>query len=48
MDEGKKKGPKWKKLDSKELGIKNSMIANPTKKVLNRLKKKGTSDFHSF
>ncbi|KAG4998930.1 hypothetical protein JHK87_020002 [Glycine soja] len=31
----------WKKLNSKELGLRNSMIAVPTKKVLNVLKKKG-------
>ncbi|KAK7358695.1 hypothetical protein VNO77_00633 [Canavalia gladiata] len=36
-----KKTPAWKKLNSKELGLRNSMIANPTKKVLNMLKKKG-------
>ncbi|XP_027340773.1 uncharacterized protein LOC113854114 isoform X2 [Abrus precatorius] len=36
-----KKAPAWKKLNSKELGLRNSMIANPTKKVLNMLKKKG-------
>ncbi|XP_019464723.1 PREDICTED: uncharacterized protein LOC109363020 [Lupinus angustifolius] len=36
-----KKVPGWKKLNSKELGLKNSMIASPTKKVLNLLKKKG-------
>ncbi|KAH1111424.1 hypothetical protein GYH30_009986 [Glycine max] len=32
----------WKKLNSKELGFRNSMIAVPTKKVMNVLKKKGT------
>ncbi|KAL3021292.1 hypothetical protein AAZX31_05G188000 [Glycine max] len=31
----------WKKLNSKEIGLRNSMIAIPTKKVLNVLKKKG-------
>ncbi|KAK7291526.1 hypothetical protein RIF29_06742 [Crotalaria pallida] len=36
-----KKVQGWKKLNSKELGLKNSMIASPTKKVLNLLKKKG-------
>lgn len=46
MGEGNQKGPAWKKLNSKELGIKNSMIANPTVKVLNRLKKKGTYRSH--
>ncbi|RDY03610.1 pcnB, partial [Mucuna pruriens] len=35
------KVPAWKKLNSKELGLRNSMIANPTRKVLNGLKKKG-------
>ncbi|CAJ1937568.1 unnamed protein product [Sphenostylis stenocarpa] len=39
--ENKSKVPAWKKLDSKELGLRNSMIAVPTKKVLNVLKKKG-------
>ncbi|XP_020233539.1 uncharacterized protein LOC109813709 isoform X2 [Cajanus cajan] len=37
----KNKVPEWKKLNSKELGLRNSMIATPTKKVLNVLKKKG-------
>ncbi|KAK7318320.1 hypothetical protein RJT34_03019 [Clitoria ternatea] len=36
-----KKVPAWKKLNSKELGLRNSMITSPTKKVLNMLKKKG-------
>lgn len=31
----------WKKLNSKELGITNSMISRPTRKVLNNLKQKG-------
>lgn len=35
------KGPKWKKMSSKELGIKISMIAKPTRSVLNELRKKG-------
>ncbi|ESW31975.1 hypothetical protein PHAVU_002G283000 [Phaseolus vulgaris] len=39
--ENNSKVPAWKKLDSKELGLRNSMIAVPTKKVLNVLKKKG-------
>ncbi|MED6170731.1 hypothetical protein PIB30_033789 [Stylosanthes scabra] len=38
---GDKKLPAWKKLSSKELGLRSSMIAGPTKKVLNVLKKKG-------
>lgn len=40
---GKKdhKVPEWKKLNSKELGISTSMIAKPTKKVLNGLKQRG-------
>ncbi|XP_055818746.1 uncharacterized protein LOC129887606 isoform X2 [Solanum dulcamara] len=33
--------PKWKKLSSEELGISTSMIAKPTRLVLNGLKKKG-------
>ncbi|KVI06126.1 Poly A polymerase, head domain-containing protein [Cynara cardunculus var. scolymus] len=32
---------KWKKFSSKELGITNSMIARPTRIVLNGLKRKG-------
>ncbi|XP_061364579.1 uncharacterized protein LOC133308007 [Gastrolobium bilobum] len=40
-EQEKKSDPSWKKLNSKELGLRNSMIANPTKKVLNMLKKKG-------
>ncbi|KAK7399269.1 hypothetical protein VNO78_10449 [Psophocarpus tetragonolobus] len=39
--ENNNKVPKWKRLNSKELGLRNSMIATPTKKVLNVLKKKG-------
>ncbi|XP_057466453.1 uncharacterized protein LOC130755899 isoform X1 [Actinidia eriantha] len=39
--EGDCKGPKWKKLSSKDLGISNSMIAKPTRVVLNGLKRKG-------
>lgn len=31
----------WKRLSSKELGISNSMIAKPTRIVLNGLKRKG-------
>lgn len=34
-------GPDWKKLSSKELGIRTSMIAKPTRTVLNALRKKG-------
>ncbi|KAK1259770.1 hypothetical protein QJS04_geneDACA015376 [Acorus gramineus] len=33
--------PEWKKLSSKELGITTSMIARPTRMVLNGLRKKG-------
>ncbi|KAJ6889014.1 poly(A) polymerase I-like isoform X2 [Populus alba x Populus x berolinensis] len=33
------KAPEWKKLSSKELGLSNSLISMPTKKVLNGLKK---------
>ncbi|XP_073226593.1 uncharacterized protein [Cicer arietinum] len=39
--QGNNKAPVWKKLNSKELGFRNSMIASPIKKVLNMLKKKG-------
>ncbi|KAL4330074.1 hypothetical protein AHAS_Ahas13G0363700 [Arachis hypogaea] len=35
-----KKIPAWKKLSSKELGLRRSMIAGPTMKVLNMLKDK--------
>jgi hypothetical protein len=35
------KAPEWKKLSSKELGLSNSLISMPTKKVLNGLKKNG-------
>ncbi|PKA56886.1 tRNA nucleotidyltransferase (CCA-adding enzyme) [Apostasia shenzhenica] len=35
------RGPLWKTMSSKELGIKKSMIARQTKLVLNELKKKG-------
>lgn len=38
---GDESGPKWKKLSSEELGISTSMIAKPTRVVLNGLKKKG-------
>ncbi|XP_072068460.1 uncharacterized protein [Arachis hypogaea] len=37
---GDKKIPAWKKLSSKELGLRRSMIAGPTMKVLNMLKDK--------
>lgn len=33
--------PEWKRLSSKDLGISTSMIAKPTRLVLNNLKKKG-------
>lgn len=33
--------PKWRKLNSTELGISNSKISKPTRKVLNGLKRKG-------
>lgn len=35
------KGPEWKKLSSKDLGIRTSMIAKSTRVVLNNLKRKG-------
>ena len=38
---GASKAPEWKKLNSKDLGIRTSMIAKPTRYVLNGLKKKG-------
>ncbi|KAF9671767.1 hypothetical protein SADUNF_Sadunf12G0082800 [Salix dunnii] len=38
---GDYKAPEWKKLNSKDLGIGNSLISGPTKKVLNGLKKNG-------
>ncbi|XP_060197024.1 uncharacterized protein LOC132626235 [Lycium barbarum] len=38
---GDENAPKWKKLSSEELGIRTSMIAKPTRLVLNGLKKKG-------
>ncbi|MCD9561073.1 hypothetical protein HAX54_020030, partial [Datura stramonium] len=37
---GDENAPKWKKLSSEELGIRTSMIAKPTRLVLNGLKKK--------
>ncbi|XAR48233.1 Polynucleotide adenylyltransferase [Bertholletia excelsa] len=36
-----RKTPEWKQLSSKDLGIKTSMIAKPTRLVLNGLRKKG-------
>ncbi|KAD4889139.1 hypothetical protein E3N88_21212 [Mikania micrantha] len=39
--EGRKMASEWKKFDSEELGIRNSMIAKPTRIVLNGLKRKG-------
>ncbi|RVW78034.1 Poly(A) polymerase I [Vitis vinifera] len=39
---GASKAPEWKKLNSKDLGIRTSMIAKPTRYVLNGLKKKVT------
>ena len=38
---GDRKAPEWKKLSSKDLGIRTSMIAKPTRLVLNGLKEKG-------
>lgn len=40
--------PEWKKLNSKELGISTSMIAKPTKIVLNGLRKKGNWRIRDF
>lgn len=39
--EGHHSAPEWKKLSSKDLGIRTSMIARPTRVVLNGLKGKG-------
>lgn len=36
-----RKNPEWKKLSSKELGIKMSLISKPTRLVLSGLRKKG-------
>ncbi|KAL9268863.1 Poly(A) polymerase I-like protein [Drosera capensis] len=41
IEERKKAAPKWKKLSSEGLGITSSMIAKPTKFVLNGFKRKG-------
>uniref|UniRef100_A0A6N2NLI1 Poly A polymerase head domain-containing protein n=1 Tax=Salix viminalis TaxID=40686 RepID=A0A6N2NLI1_SALVM len=38
---GDPKPPEWKKWNSKELGISNSTISRPTRKVLDGLKKNG-------
>ncbi|PSR84614.1 Poly(A) polymerase [Actinidia chinensis var. chinensis] len=38
---GDRKAPEWKKLSSKDLGIRTSMIGKPTRLVLNGLKEKG-------
>ena len=38
---GEGKVQEWKKLNSKELGIKTTMISRTTRKVLNNLKQKG-------
>lgn len=40
-DNGDYKPSEWKKLRSKDLGIRTSQITKPTKLVLNELKKKG-------
>lgn len=40
---GDPKALEWKKWNSKELGISNSTISRPTKKVLDGLKKNGSS-----
>ncbi|XP_065872670.1 uncharacterized protein [Euphorbia lathyris] len=39
--EDNSKGPVWKKLNSKDLGISTSKLTIPTRKVLNRLKLRG-------
>ncbi|KAF8390726.1 hypothetical protein HHK36_025253 [Tetracentron sinense] len=41
VDNSDRKAPDWKKLSSKDLGITTSMIAKPTRLVLNGLRKKG-------
>ncbi|GAA0141001.1 mRNA polyadenylation factor [Lithospermum erythrorhizon] len=38
---GNTKAPKWRKLNSKDLGLTNSKIPRPTRVVLNGLKRKG-------
>ncbi|CAK9177471.1 unnamed protein product [Ilex paraguariensis] len=43
--ESDRKAPKWKKLGSKDIGISTSMIARPTRVVLNGLKRKGYEVF---
>lgn len=40
MDGRKRIASEWKKFSSKEFGITNSMIARPTRIVLNDLKRK--------
>lgn len=42
---GDRKVAKWKKLSSEDLGITTSMISNPTRMVLNGLKKRGVHAF---
>lgn len=37
-----KKNPAWKKLNSNEIGIDNTMIPRSTRVVLNGLKQQGT------
>lgn len=39
--DGDGKTPEWKKLNSKDLGIRTSMISKPTRLVLNGLRKEG-------
>ncbi|XAR67853.1 Polynucleotide adenylyltransferase [Bertholletia excelsa] len=39
--DGGSEAPEWKKMSSTDLGISNSMIAKPTRMVLNGLKRKG-------
>ncbi|KAL3511493.1 hypothetical protein ACH5RR_030894 [Cinchona calisaya] len=46
-NDGDNKVPEWKKLSSRELGIQNSMIARPTRLVLNCLRKKGIENISS-
>lgn len=40
--------PEWKRLSSKDLGISTSMIAKPTRIVLNNLKKKGIENISTL
>lgn len=47
VGEENRKGPQWKKLNSKDLGISTSKLSLPTRKVLNRLKQRGCLHYSS-